>query len=96
MFLNEDIYHIVRGFITQNNIYCWRGFCLTHQEALNELLKQCGLELKPLCGVAINNKYIQLANSWNKQNISKEDKEKILHNINLEYLFGKGYNIKDL
>lgn len=94
--LNEDKYHIIRSFVTENDIFCWRGFSLTHQEALNYLLKQEGLEINPLCGIAFNKNGIQLANTWNIQNISEENKQKILHNKKLEYLFGKNYYILDL
>ena len=94
--LNEDKYHIIRAFVTENDIFCWRGFSLTHQEALDCLLKQEGLEINPLCGIAFNEHGIQLANTWNTKNISEENKYKILHNKNLEYLFGKDYYILDL
>lgn len=94
--LNEDKYHILRGFITEKDLYCWRGYRLTHEEAKKELLKQEGINLNPICGIAFNENNIQLANSWNNDNISNENKTKALHNPQLEYLFGKDYVIVDL
>lgn len=94
--LNEDKYHILRGFLTENDLYCWRSYQLTHQAAQDELLKQQGLDLTPLCGIAFNSKSIQLANSWNKHIISQEDKRKILQHPQLQYLFGDNYNVIDL
>ena len=94
--LNEDKYHILRGFITEKDLYCWRGYQLTHEEAKKELLKQEAIDLNPICAIAFNENNIQLANSWNNDNISNENKTKALHNPQLEYLFGKDYIIVDL
>lgn len=94
--LQEDRYHIIRAFVLENDLYCWRSFCLTHKEAKEALLRQEGIDIQPLCGIVLNNKYIQLANTWNSNNITQEDKIKILSNPQLEYLFGKNYNIIDL
>lgn len=94
--LKEDKFHILRGFITENNLYCWRSYSLTHQEALNNLLSQEGLQLNPICGIVFNENHIQLANSWNNIKINKENINLILHHPILEYLFGKDYQILGL
>lgn len=92
----EDKYNSIRCFILEKDIYCWCGFRLTHQEAKNALLQQEGLEIDPLCGITISNNKLKLANSWNNIVISEINKEKILHNPQLEYLFGKNYTIEGL
>jgi len=92
----EDKYNSIRCFITNDDIYCWSGFRLTHQEARDTLLQQEGLEINPLCGITINKDGLKLANSWNNIVISEVNKEKILHNPNLEYLFDKDYTIEGL
>ena len=92
----DDKYSTIRCFILENDIYCWSGFKLTHQEAKDILLQQEGLEINPLCGITINKDGFKLANSWNNIVISEINKEKILHNPQLEYLFGKNYTIEGL
>ena len=92
----DDKYKSIRCFILEKDIYCWCGFRLTHQEAKNALLQQEGLEIDPLCGITIFNNRLKLANSWNNIIISEINKEKILHNFQLEYLFGKNYTIEGL
>ena len=91
--LDEDRFHILRGFLTDDDLYCWRSYCLTHQEAINALLKEEGIVVEPICGIVFNKEAIQIANSWNSIKISEENKEKILHHQGLEYLFGEGYKI---
>jgi len=92
----EDKYNSIRCFVTDSDIYCWCGFKLTHQEAKDALLQQDGLEIDPLCGITINKDGLKLANSWNNIVISEINKEKILHNPQLEYLFDKNYTIEGL
>ena len=92
----DDKYNSIRCFVLENDIYCWSGFKLTHQEARDALLQQEGLEINPLCGITINKDRLKLANSWNNIVISEVNKEKILHNPNLEYLFDKDYAIEGL
>ena len=94
--MQEDKYHTLRCFLTDKDLYCWKGFALTHEEAKNALLNQEGLEINPLCGIAIDGEGIHIANSWNKVQISQENKEKILHHPQLQYLFGNNYTIIDL
>lgn len=97
MLLNKDKYHTIRAFITEDNeLYCWQGFLLTHQEALNTLLKNSGIVVKPIIGLVLNDKYIEKANSWKNKNITTEQKDNIKNNQTLRKLYGNNYTIINL
>ena len=92
--LEKDRYHFLRGFLVDDNLYCWQGFYFTHDQAQKELLRQFGLELEPVCGIAFNNIGVELAQSWKKTNITPELEKIISTHPRLEYLYGKNYPVK--
>ena len=89
--IESDKLHMLCGILTAEDLYCWKSCDGTYSDAFIQLSQQ--EKISPICCIMFDKEKIQVADTWKVEDMSYEDKEKTLHHISLEYLFGKGYKV---
>lgn len=71
---DEDKYKLVRALVDNNfNIFCWRSYQLTHEQAAFVLERDQGIKNNYVCGLIMNEDTITIANSYKHKNTNLEE-----------------------